>query len=78
MTNRLALWGYFLVITTVLVIRYEMELTDNDGDPSSGAIWGFLPFLIPLFIFEAAKFLVIPYTLSEAFIWMTKPKKDKQ
>ena len=75
MINRFFLWLYFLAIVTYLIIKIEMQADQASDDPSAMAVWGFLPFLVPLFVMESAKLLVIPYVVSEVFIWATNRKE---
>ena len=42
----------YLILSVVLMIAwvaYEMNVAKSSGDPSAMAVFGFLPFLLPLF-----------------------------
>lgn len=78
MIKRLYIWAGILSITTVLIIGLEVFDAATCGDPSAMAVFGFLPFIFPLFVFAAAKMLIIPYVFTEVFILVRSKRKSKR
>lgn len=47
----------FLGAVLCMFVEYQKSLADYEHDKSSMAVWGFLPFILPIFLMYSAMFV---------------------
>jgi len=72
MCKRIFIYPLVWFLTTVLIVLGSILAAASNPDPSSMAVFGFLPFLMPLFALQAAPFSAGAIIIGEALLWIRK------
>jgi len=70
--QRIFIYPLVWLLTTVLIVVGSIFAAAYHTDLSAMAVFGFLPFLMPLFALQAAPFSIGAIIIGEVALWIRK------